>query len=153
MQVHGLIGENASATELATVERRIVPSKVLPAPRFRYSPVVAAGPFVFISGMVGLDPASGGLATGGARAEAAQIFANLRALLAEQGWSLGQLVVARIFCSDFATFPEVNVAWEACFEGSVPPARTSVGVSALPLGAAVEMEFQLFVGTPARTAA
>lgn len=142
MHVHGI---NTPSMESAD-PRRVVASKVLPAPRFRYSPVVAAGPFVFISGMVGLDAASGALAAGGAGAEAAQILANLRNLLAEQSWSLEHIVVARIFCSDFAAFPEINAAWEECFVAAVPPARTSVGVSALPLGALVEMEFQLFVG-------
>ena len=105
---------------------RAVASAVLPAPRFRYTPVLAAGPFVFVSGMVGLDAASGRLAEGGTRAEAEQILANLQALLAEQSWSLEQIVVARIYCTDFSAFAEVNAAWEACFvAGLRPPARTS----------------------------
>lgn len=133
-----------SASSLA---RRVIASSVLPAPRFRYSPVVAAGSFAFVSGMVGLDPESGKLVNGGAHAEAARILANLRGLLDEQGWSLDQIVVARIYCSDFSAFPEVNAAWEAVFGEGVPPARTSVGVAALPLGAVVEMEFQLVVVT------
>ena len=128
---------------------RAIASAVLPAPRFRYTPVLAAGPFVFISGMVGLDPASGVLAAGGTRAETARILANLAALLDEQGWSLSHIVVARIYCVDFAAFAEVNAVWEERFAGAVPPARTSVGVAALPIGALVEMEFQLFVGTSA----
>ena len=142
MHVHGI---NPPAANLAD-SRRVVASRVLPPPRFLYSPVVAAGPFVFISGMVGLAPQGGALVAGGARAEAAQVLANLRRLLDEQAWSLEQIVLARIFCSDFATFPEINAAWEECFAGAVPPARTSVGVSHLPLGALVEMEFQLFLG-------
>ena len=104
---------------------------------------------MFVSGMVGLEPATGTLAAGGARGQAEQILANLSALLAEQGWSLDEIVVARIYCSDFTAFAEVNAAWERCFEHVVPPARTSIGASALPLGAAVEMEFQLIVGSPA----
>lgn len=147
LEAHGLEANGLEATRAqAAATRRVVASKVLPAPRFRYSPVVAAGPLVFISGMVGLDAASGALAAGGAGAEAAQILANLKALLGEQGWSLAQIVVARIFCVDFAAFAEINAEWEAFFASVVPPARTSVGVSALPLGARVEMEFQLFVG-------
>ena len=142
MHGHGIRPTALNATD----SRRVVASRVLPAPRFLYSPVVAAGPFAFVSGMVGLDARTGALASGGAGAEAAQVLANLRALLDEQGWSLDQIVLARIFCSDFATFPEINAAWEECFAGSVPPARTSVGVSQLPLGALVEMEFQLFTG-------
>jgi 2-iminobutanoate/2-iminopropanoate deaminase len=136
-----------------TFERQIVASEVLPAPRFRYSPVVAAGDFLFVSGMVALDPASGQLAGGGVRGETSQILANLGRLLVEQGWSAKQIVVARIFCSDFAAFAEVNAAWDEWFADVVPPARTSVGVSALPLGAKVEMEFQLYVGSGAAAAA
>lgn len=130
----------------ASLERRVVASQSLPAPRFRYSPVIQAGPFIFVSGMVALDPATGKLAAGGAFAETAQILENLGRLIKEKHWSLDQLVTARIFCADFSAFDQVNRAWEAFFEGTVPPARTSVGVSALPLGALVEIEFQLLVG-------
>jgi 2-iminobutanoate/2-iminopropanoate deaminase len=126
--------------------RQLPCSAVLPAPRFRYSPVVVVGGFAFVSGMVGLDPGTGALAEGGAYGQSRQILANLRALCAEQGWSLGQIVVARLYCADFSRFDEVNRAWEACFADIEPPARTSVGVSALPLSAAVEMEFQFVVG-------
>jgi len=134
-------------------EPRSVASEVLPAPRFRYTPVVAAGEFIFVSGMVALDPESGQLAGGGVRGETSQILANLGRLLAEQGWSANQLVVARVFCSEFAAFAELNAAWDEWFADVVPPARTSVGVSALPLGAKVEMEFQLFLGSGVADAA
>jgi 2-iminobutanoate/2-iminopropanoate deaminase len=124
-------------------KRSIVPTAALPAPKFRYSPVVVAGGFAFVSGLVGLDPRTGALVGGGAYAQSARILDNLSALCVEQGWSLGQLVVARIYCADFSVFPEVNRAWEERFRDVVPPARTSIGASALPLGALVEMEFQL----------
>lgn len=125
--------------------RRVIASLTLPTPRFRYSPVVQAGPFAFVSGLVGLDAATGALVGGGAHAETAQILENVGRLAEELHWSLEQLLVVRIFCSDFSDFPEVNRAWEAFFDGRVPPARTSVGVNALPLGARVEMEFQFVV--------
>lgn len=121
-------------------------SKVLPAPRFLYSPVVAAGGFAFVSGLVGLDPATGLLATGGAAAEARQVLSNLFQLAAEQGWSMRQLVLARVFCTNFEDFPAINAVWEEVFAGIEPPARTSLGVNALPLGARVEIEFQFVVG-------
>jgi 2-iminobutanoate/2-iminopropanoate deaminase len=55
---------------------------------------------------------------------------------------LDELLVARIFTTKFEEFAAINAAWEAVFsEEIIPPARTSVGVSALPLGAAVEIEF------------
>lgn len=127
------------------LQRTVLASRTLPAPRFRYSPVVQAGPFAFVSGLVALDPESGALAAGGAYGETLQILGNLRRLADELGWSLEQLLVARVFCVDFARFGEVNRAWEEFFADVVPPARTSVGVSALPLGALVEMEFQFCV--------
>ena len=129
----------------STVRSLVTPAS-LPAPRFRYTPVVVAGGFAFVSGLVGLDPARGGLADGGTLGQARQVLANLRALCTEQGWTLEQLVAARIYCTDFAEFRDINRAWEECFHGIAPPARTSVGVAALPLGASVEMEFQLVVG-------
>ncbi len=127
----------------ATPLRALPRSAVLPAPRFRYSPVVVAGGFAFLSGMVGLDASTGKLAQGGAYGESRQVLANLQALLAEQGWALEHIVTARLYCADFAQFGEVNRAWDECFAEVAPPARTSVGVAALPLGAQVEMEFQL----------
>lgn len=125
--------------------RRVIASRALPAPRFRYSPVVQAGPFAFVSGMVALDSATGALVSGGTFEQTAQILANLQRLAEEQAWSLQQLVLARVFCTDFSAFAEVNRAWEAFFADTVPPARTSVGVNALPLGALVEIEFQFLV--------
>lgn len=134
----------------APMPRQIVNSRVLPAPRFRYSPVVQAGPLVFVSGMVALDAATGALVAGGGFEQTSQILSNLRSLADEQGWSLEQLLIARIFCSDFSVFGEINRAWDAFFTGTVPPARTSVGVGALPLGALVEIEFQFWVEPTAR---
>jgi 2-iminobutanoate/2-iminopropanoate deaminase len=131
------------------LSRRVLPSRSLPAPRFHYSPVVQAGPFVFVSGMVALNAETGALVAGDAHAQTAQILANLGRLAEEMHWPLDQLLVVRIFCTDFAAFPQVNRAWEAFFDGIVPPARTSVGVTALPLGALVEMEFQFLVDSPA----
>lgn len=119
----------------------------LPVPRFRYSQIVRAQGFYHVSGMIALDRDTGALETGGAGAEAAKILGNLKAALDEIGRSLSDLVEARIYVTDFAKFGDVNAAWEAVFDATVPPpARTSVGVSALPLGATVEMEFRLVAG-------
>jgi 2-iminobutanoate/2-iminopropanoate deaminase len=126
-------------------KRVVLTSTSLPKPRFRYSPVIQAGPFVFVSGLVALDADSGTLVGGGVYAETKQILANMKRLVQEMEWSLEQLVMVRVFCADFAAFADVNRAWEEFFLDIAPPARTSVGVSALPLGALVEMEFQLLV--------
>ena len=124
--------------------REVVSSRVLPAPKFRYSPLVRSGGFVFCSGLVALDRETGALSGDTAFEQAERILRNLRALFDEQRWSLAQIVLARIYVVDLpGRFPEVNRAWEAVFGADAPPARTSVGVVALPLGALVEMEFQV----------
>lgn len=131
---------------------RALPSKVLPKPHFRYTPVLQAGNTVLVSGMVALDPLTGQLLAGDAAAQTRQILANLNALLQEQGWQRHHVVLARIFCTDFSQFPAINQAWDNFFTQAPPPARTSVGVTALPLGALVEIEFQLLpVGTLSST--
>jgi len=123
--------------------RRITQSRALPAPRFSYTPAIQTGPFVFVSGLVGLDPTTGKLAASGAYAETTQILRNLQALCDEQGWSLECIVMARVYCIGGDIAGAVNEAWEQFFIDSEPPARSFVMVTGLPLGAAVEIEFQL----------
>jgi 2-iminobutanoate/2-iminopropanoate deaminase len=122
--------------------RTTIQSSAIPAPRFRYSPCVQIGSMVQVSGMIALDPVSGQLACGGAGAETACILANLQRALRDYQVTLDDLLIARIFTTRFEDFAEINAAWEAVFSADMtPPARTSVGVSALPLGACVEIEF------------
>lgn len=114
----------------------------LPAPRFRYSPLVKAGPFYKTAGMVALDKDSGQLESGGAGRETAKIMTNLIAALPDFSLSLEHMVSATIYTTDFTEFPAINAAWEDVFTEDIrAPARTSLGVSALPLGATVEIEF------------
>ncbi|WP_428422733.1 RidA family protein [Methylibium sp.] len=127
------------------IERQILPTLSLPAPRFRYSPVVKAGPFVFVSGLIGLDASTGALASGGAHGQTSQVLKNLWALLDEHGWTSEQLIMARIYHSADASPADVNRAWDAAFVVGAPPARSFVGVRSLPLDAAVEIEFQLVI--------
>ncbi len=129
--------------------RAVLESRHWPAPKFRYSPLVAAGPFIKTAGMVGLDNATGRLVAGGGRAEARRILENLWGVMADLGLEVGHMVSATIYVAGFEIFPEINAVWDDFFSDDVaPPARTSVGVSALPLGAAVEMDFLFYA--PAR---
>lgn len=122
--------------------RTTIQSGAIPAPRFRYSPCVQIGSMVQVSGMIALDPVSGQLASGGAGAETGCILANLQRALHDYQVTLDDLLIARIFTTRFEDFAEINAAWEKVFSAdTMPPARTSVGVSALPLGACVEIEF------------
>lgn len=119
-------------------------AKALPTPKFRYSQIVQAGPHYYCSGLLGLDE-QGQLVSGGPGAETACILGMLPGLLQELDMDWQNLVFARIFCADFGRFAEINEAWESVFTSAVrPPARSAVGVSALPLGASVEIELVLY---------
>ncbi|MFR0713604.1 RidA family protein [Enterobacterales bacterium BD_CKDN230030183-1A_HGKHYDSX7] len=122
-----------------------VPVKALPAPHFRYSPIVRSGTFLFISGMVGLDPETGGIVEGGLEIETRMIFRNLLKACNELAIPPQQLMLVRVYCSDFSAFGDFNGVWNDFFKDVTPPARTSIGVSALPLGAMIEMEFQFAI--------
>lgn len=116
----------------------------LPQPRFRYTPLIKAGPFYKTAGMVALDKDSGELSQGVA-AETAKILANLCGALDDFELSLDELISATIYTTQFDEFAAINRAWEQVFdEHQRPPTRTAVGVSALPLGATVEIEFMFY---------
>jgi 2-iminobutanoate/2-iminopropanoate deaminase len=120
-------------------------SSKLPKPRFRYTPVVQAGPWVLLSGMIALDGLTGELEQGGPGSETAKILGNLSAALPELRLQVEDLATARIFTTRFEEFPAINAAWENWLANvERPPARTSVGVAALPLGATVEIEFAFY---------
>lgn len=122
-----------------------VPVESLPAPHFKYSPIVRIGSLLFVSGMVGLDREQGGLVAGGLEVEARTIFENLKNACVELEVGFHQLMLVRVYCSDFTKFVEFNAVWNEYFKDPPPPARTSIGVSALPLGALIEMEFQFAI--------
>lgn len=125
--------------------RQIITFKHLPAPKFRYSPCVKTGPFYQMAGMIGLDLEGGKLVEGGPEVETRKILQNLANALPDLDMSLDNLVSATVFTTQFDRFPLINKAWEEVFTPDVvPPARTAVGVAALPLGASVEIEFRLY---------
>jgi 2-iminobutanoate/2-iminopropanoate deaminase len=105
-----------------------------------FSPAVRSAGLVLFSGQVGQDPKTGKLVEGGVEAEARQTFRNLEALLEAAGKSFGDVVRAGVFLTDIGDFAAVNAIYAEHF--ALPyPARTTVEVSALPLGARVEIEF------------
>ena len=125
--------------------RELFSPKSLPAPKFRYTPCVKAGPFYQMAGLIGLDPVSGQLKAKGPYEEAKQILANLTAAARDLGLALTDLVSVNIYTTRFDEFSAINRAWEEVFHPDLPPpARTSVGVAALPLGATVEIEARFY---------
>lgn len=119
-------------------------SENLPKPRFRYTPLIKAGPFYKTAGMVALDKDTGELSSG-VEAETQKILSNLMAALPDFSLTLDDLISATIYTTNFDEFSLINKAWEAVFTAEQrPPTRTAVGVVALPLGASVEIEFLFY---------
>jgi len=104
-----------------------------------YSPAIVSGDFIFCSGQIPLNPATGKLIEGDVRACVNREMASIRALLEAAGASLDDIVKTTIFVTDLADFPAVNEAYGTHFTGT-PPARSTVQVAALPLGVPVEIE-------------
>lgn len=125
--------------------KRITNSQVLPRPRFKYTPALSAGNLIFVSGVVGLSNQTGTLVEGGAFEQTLQVLYNLQALCDEQDWKIDRIAMARVYCVGTNAIEEVNRAWNSFFEDREIPARSVVVVIGLPLGAAVEIEFQLFL--------
>ncbi len=120
-------------------------AKLMP-PKFKYSQVVKAGPHYYCSGLIALDNDSGQLVPGGVGPETEKILENLQLLMGELGLGWEHLVFARVFATNFSRFAEFNTAWEALFNtlDVSPPARSSVGASALPFNASIEIEFTFY---------
>jgi 2-iminobutanoate/2-iminopropanoate deaminase len=110
-----------------------------------YSHAVRAGGLLFCSGQVPLDPATGQLVDGSAGAQAKRCLENLQTVCAAAGASLQDAVRCAIYVTDLGSFGEVNEAYGAFFP-SDPPARTTIGVAALPLGAQVEIDAIVALG-------
>lgn len=104
-----------------------------------YSPAIKFGHLVFTSGQIGLDPKTGKLVTGGVAAEAKQALENIGTLLKAAGTSYDHVVKTTLFLKEIADFATVNEIYAGYF-GQEPPARSTFQVSALPGGAAFEIE-------------
>jgi 2-iminobutanoate/2-iminopropanoate deaminase len=104
-----------------------------------YSHAVRSGGALYCSGQVPLDPATGKLVEGSVGDQTRRCLENLRLVCQAAGAELADAVRMGIYVTDMGTFAEVNEAYGSFF-GEGPPARSTVGVAALPLGAAVEID-------------
>ena len=112
-------------------------SSTPPKPLGPYTPVVEAGEWIIVSGQVGIR--DGALVDGGVQAQTAQAVENVRQQLATVGATLSDVAKTLCFLTDMDTFATFNEAYIAGF-GSSRPARSTIGVAALPLGADVEID-------------
>jgi 2-iminobutanoate/2-iminopropanoate deaminase len=125
-------------------KRTVIHTPNAPAAIGPYSQAIRAGNFLFASGQLGLDPASGNLAEG-IEAQTRQALANLQAVLAEAGGSVDDVVKTTIFLADLGHFATVNALYGEVFKHE-PPARSTVQVAALPKGGLVEIEIVAMLG-------
>ena len=104
-----------------------------------YAQAVIEGGFLFTSGQVPLDPASGKLVEGGLETSAERVFDNLEAILTQAGLKFGDVVKTTVFLTRAEDFAPMNAVYARRF-GSHRPARSTVIVAALPAGATVEID-------------
>jgi 2-iminobutanoate/2-iminopropanoate deaminase len=118
----------------------IIRSSDAPAPIGPYSQATCGAGLVFLSGQIPLDPRTGEMVGGDAAAQAQQVLENLRAVLHASGSALERVVRTTIYLVDLGgDFSRVNEVY-AKFFAERPPARTTIGVQALPRGARVEID-------------
>ena len=119
--------------------RQPVTAPDAPKPAGPYSHAVRAGGLLFCSGQVPIDPSTGSLVEGSVGEQARQCLENLTTVCAAAGVKLSDAVRMSIYVTDISTFSQVNEAYGAYFDAD-PPARTTIGVAALPGGAQIEMD-------------
>ncbi|MBW2425385.1 MAG: RidA family protein [Deltaproteobacteria bacterium] len=117
-----------------------IQTEAAPAPVGPYSQAIRAQGLVFASGQIPLDPTTGEIVGGEIEDEARQVLANLRAVLQAAGSDLDHVVKATVYLTDLSLFPRVNAVYAEAFESEPAPARVTVGVASLPLGARVEID-------------
>ena len=117
-----------------------VPAAPPPPPTAANSHAVRSGEWLFVTGQLGVDPKSGKLVPGGTVAQCRQVMQNLAIVLQGAGTSLERAVMARIYLTDFRDYEAVNAEYARHFAPGRLPARTTVGVTALALGGAVEID-------------
>jgi 2-iminobutanoate/2-iminopropanoate deaminase len=123
-------------------EKKAVSTKSAPAAIGPYSQAVRVGDFLYTSGQVGLDPATGALVEGGIETQTTRVLENLKAVLEAAGTDFAHVVKTTVFLKDMGDFAAMNAIYGKYFapEGVVAPARSTVEVARLPKDALVEIE-------------
>ncbi len=119
--------------------KKIIATAEAPQAIGPYSQAVQAGPYLFLSGQIALDPKSGEVVAGGVEEQTRRVMQNLQGVLSAAGTSLGAVVKCTIYLKSMADFVKVNEIYGSCFDES-PPARATVEVSCLPKNVLVEID-------------
>ena len=126
------------------MQKEIIHTENAPAPIGPYSQGVKAGNFIFLSGQIAMDAATGVLVTENIQAETHQVMKNIVALLTASNASTVNIVKTTIFLSDMALFADVNEVYGTYFNGN-EPARETVAVKGLPKNVNVEISVTAFL--------
>jgi len=121
------------------MKKRVIQTEKAPKAIGPYSQAIQAGNFLFLSGQIPLDPASGELVKGDIREQARRVLENLKGVLESQNLTMEDVVKATIFLKDMGNFSQVNEVYGTYFPSS-PPARSTVEVARLPRDADIEIE-------------
>lgn len=119
---------------LQTIQTQHAPAAIGP-----YSQAVIAAPFVFVSGQLGMDPATGNLVGDDLDGQARQAIENMKHILEAAGSGLDRVVAVEVYLTDMGEFADFNAIYAEYFAAH-KPARAAVAVSALPKGACVEIK-------------
>jgi len=118
--------------------KKIINTNNAPAPIGPYSQAVAANGFLFVSGQIPSNPATGEIVSGDIKVEAKQVMENIKAILTEAGLNFSNIIKTSIFLTDMGNFAQVNEVYGTYFTDQFP-ARETVQVAALPKSVNVEI--------------
>jgi 2-iminobutanoate/2-iminopropanoate deaminase len=124
--------------EVAVSRRTVVSTDAAPAAIGPYSQAVLVGDQLFLSGQIGIDPATGEMVPGGVEPETRQVLSNATAVLAAAGFGTADVVQCTVFLADLDDYAAVNRIYGEVF-ADAPPARAAVEVARLPRDARVEI--------------
>ncbi len=119
--------------------KRVIATTNAPAAIGPYSQAVQVGNMLFASGQLGIDPATGNFVEGTVTEQTIQAFKNVKAILTEAGYEMGEIVKTTVFLADMADFAAMNAVYAEQFDGAFP-ARSAVAVKTLPKNGLVEVE-------------
>ena len=120
--------------------KTIINTDQAPAPIGPYNQAIQCGDLIYTSGQIPIDPVTGTKVEGGIREQSIQVLDNLKAVLEGAGASLDQVLKTTVFLADMGDFPEFNSIYADYFGEENAPARSTIQVAALPIGALVEIE-------------
>jgi 2-iminobutanoate/2-iminopropanoate deaminase len=143
-------GESATSEQPTSAQRQVIRPEIFPETGLPYSPGILVGGTLYLSGQLGRDPETARLVPGGVEAETRQALENLGEVLHAAGMDYRDVVSVTAFLADFADFPKFNEVYREVFSED-PPARATVQVAGLNLGARVEI--QMIAAKPAAEAA